>query len=476
MKPPTKPPTRPTTTPSTKRSTKASAEGPTKPSIKSTRPSTLAPLKRATKASTEAPTKPSIKSTKPSIPAPLKPLKQSTRASTELSAKPVTLPAKSTPSSTRQAGAAGEVLSRRALNRATLARQMLLRREKVKPVVAIERLLGLQAQNPRPPFVALWSRLDGFRREDLIAPIAQRDLVRATMMRATIHLFSRHDFVAFRPALQPMLTAGMRAVLKDRIAGIDVDLDALLAAARACFAENPCTFAELREHLIGRFPKLDERAMGYAVRMQLPLVQVPHADAPWAWPALADFVVAESWLDEPIAMQDATAHALALRYFAAFGPASVQDFQSWSGLAAMRAVVEELRPKLRTFRDERGRELFDLPQAPRPDPDEEAPVRFLAEFDSVLLGYAERTRIVADEHRPALLTKNLLVPATFLIDGFIAGRWTVETKKGIARLIVTPFIPVNKPTSAALTDEGGRLLRFLEPDAKTHAVEIARQA
>jgi hypothetical protein len=294
------------------------------------------------------------------------------------------------------------------------------------------------------------------------------------MMRATIHLMSRHDFVAFRPAVQPLLSAAMQAVLKDRMQGIDVAK--LIAAARACFEENPCTFAQLREHLIGRFPKLDERAMGYAVRMHLPLVQIPQAGAQWAYPAMADFVVAESWLDEAIAAEDAPPHALALRYFAAFGPASVQDFQSWAGLGAMRAAVEELRPKLRTFRDERGRELFDLPKAPRPDAEEEAPVRFLPEFDNVLLGYAERARIIADEHKPALATKNLMVPATFLVDGFIAGLWTAETKKGIARLVVKPLIALSKPARAALTDEGGALLRFLEPDAKTHAVDIAKRA
>src|SRR6266542_3686382 len=284
---------------------------------------------------------------------------------------------------------ADTTLSRRTLNRATLARQLLLRREKLKPVPAIERLLGLQAQIARPPFVALWSRLDAFRREDLIAPIEKRDLVRATMMRATIHLMTRHDFVAFRPVLQPLLTSAMHAALKDRLKGFD--FEKLISASRACFDENPCTFAELRAHLIGRFQKLDERAMGYAVRMQLPLVQIPQAGAQWAYPALADFVVAESWLDEALTTE--------LRYFAAFGPASVQDFQSWAGLGPMRAVVEELRPKLRTFRDERGRELFDLPKAPRPADDEEAPVRFLPEFDNVLLGSAERARIVTSTSR-----------------------------------------------------------------------------
>jgi hypothetical protein len=150
----------------------------------------------------------------------------------------------------------------------------------------------------------------------------------------------------------------------------------------------------------------------------------------------------------------------------------VQDFQNWTGLGGMRSVFDDLRPQLRTFRDERGRELFDLPKGPRPSADEEAPVRFLPEFDHVLLGYAERTRIIADEHRPALATKNLIVPAIFLVDGFVAGLWSVETKKGVARLIVKPLIPLSKQTRTALTDEGGALLRFIEPAAKSHLVDF----
>jgi hypothetical protein len=367
-------------------------------------------------------------------------------------------------------GGSADVLGPRALNRATLARQMLLRREKLGVVAAIERLLCLQAQNARPPFIALWSRLDAFRRADLLGPIDTRALVRATMMRATIHLLARQDYLAFRPVIQPVLSAGAERIFKDAL-GTKYAVDKLVAAARACFDAKPCNFAQLREHLLAQFPSLNERGMGYLVRMHLPLVQVPQAGAPWGYPAQADFAVAESWLDEPV-KTDAAAHALELRYFAAFGPASVQDFQSWTGLGSMRSVVEDLRPRLRTFRDERGRELFDLPKAPRPSADEEAPVRFLPEFDHVLLGYAERSRIVADEHRPALATKNLIVPAIVLVDGFVAGLWRVETKKGVARLIVTPLIRLSKQTRAELTDEGGELLRFIEPDAKTHAVDF----
>jgi Winged helix DNA-binding domain len=359
--------------------------------------------------------------------------------------------------------------SRRALNRATLARQMLLRREKVKPATAIERLAGMQAQLARPPFVGLWSRIEGFRRETLTRAIERREVVRATMMRGTLHLVSRADFLSFRAVLQPMLSQGVKAVLRDRANGLNVD--ALVAAARAYFDEMPRTFDGLRVHLRTRFPKLDERAMGYIVRMHLPLVQIPAAGATWAYPAAADFAVAESWLDQRLDADDRP-HTLALRYLAAFGPATLRDFQTWSAIAAAPGVVEELRPKLRTFRDERGRELLDLPKAPRPDEREEAPVRFLPEFDNLLLGFADRTRIIADEHRPLIYTKNLLVPATFLVDGFAAGTWKVERKKNLARLSVKPFGALTKRIRMSLAQEGEALLRFLEEDAPAISVEF----
>jgi Winged helix DNA-binding domain len=376
-------------------------------------------------------------------------------------------------SPTKQAKPAADALSPRALNRATLARQLLLRREKVKPAAAIQRLLCLQAQIARPPFVALWARLAPFTRADLLKPIDKRQLVRATMMRATIHLMAAADYLAFRPVIQPALSSGAERIFKDAIATYDVDK--LVAAARVCFDAKPCNFTELRAQLLEQFPKLNERAMGYLVRMHLPLVLIPQAGTEWGYASQADFMVAESWLDAPV-KTDTAAHALALRYLAAFGPASVQDFQGWTGLGGMKAVFDDLRPQLRTFRDARGRELFDLPNAPRPSADEEAPVRFLPEFDHVILGYAERTRIIADAHRPALQTKNLIVPAIFLVDGFIAGLWSVETKKGIARLLVKPLMTLGKPVRTALTDEGGALLRFLESEATSHVVDVEKRA
>jgi hypothetical protein len=365
------------------------------------------------------------------------------------------------------------VLSTRALNRATMARQMLLRREKVAPVTAVERLVAMQAQLARPPFVGLWSRLAGFTRATAAGPIARRDLVRATMMRGTIHLLSRRDFLAFRSVMAPVLARGMESVLRDRTKGFD--LDRVVAAARQCFGEKPRTFAELRTHLAGLFPKADERAMGYTVRMYLPLVLTPDDEAQWAYSGAADFAVADAWLGEPLATDEAP-HALVLRYFAAYGPASVQDFQSWSGLTAAREVVDALRPKLLVFRDDRGRELFDVPDAPRPDEDVDVPVRFLPEFDSVLLGYADRTRVMDAAHKPHIFTKNLLVPATFIVDGRIAGMWNIEfvKRQQTAMMVVRSFAALGRDAKKALGAEADALIGFLEPDAKHRTVTFDR--
>ena len=361
---------------------------------------------------------------------------------------------------------AEEVLGTRALGRATLARQMLLAREKGTALNAVERLAGLQAQLPRPPFLALWSRLQRFRPEDLAGLARDRKVVRATMMRGTLHLVTTKDYLAWRPALQPMLSAGMEAVLKGRARGLDIA--ALTAATRACLAEEPKTFEGIRAALKAAWPDLDERAMGYAVRMRMPLVQVP-ADTRWGWPGTASFAAAESWTGR--AMEStADLGVLVLRYLAAFGPAAVADAQAWSGLRGLKDTFEGLRPKLRTFRDERGRELFDLPRAPRPAADTPAPVRFLPDYDSLLLAHDDRTRVIPREHASRITTANLRVQPTFLADGVVAGTWRIERAKASAVLLLDPFRALSKPERAALVEEGTALLRFVESDAVTFAV------
>jgi hypothetical protein len=333
---------------------------------------------------------------------------------------------------------------------------LLLERERVSVGKAVERLAGMQAQEPKPPFVGLWSRIEGFEEEELRKALAGGKLVRAMAMRATLHLMSAKDYRALRPALDPVMDGAMKGALKSRSEGLD--LDRVLPAARKLLEKQPRGFKELRSLLSAQFPKANDRALGYAVRTQLPLAMVPSDDR-WGFPRVADFALVDGVSARP------APEKLALRYLAAFGPASAADFGAWSGLRGSKEVLERLRSKLRAFKDERGRELFDLPDAPRPDAGVPAPPRFLPEFDSLVLAYEDRSRVLSDEHRAKLTTKNLRVRATFLYDGLVRGSWSVEAKKAKATLILEPWERLTKQAMKELTAEGEALLRFVEPDA-----------
>lgn len=332
---------------------------------------------------------------------------------------------------------------------------------------AVGRLCGMQAQEPKPPYLGLWTRLDGFRASDLHGALHDRSLVRATMMRATLHLTTGDDYAAFRTALQPMLDSALR-VLGDRAKNLDVS--EVVPVARALFAGAPRTFNEARALLQQEFPDVNDRALGYTVRLCLPLVMVPTEDR-WGFPRNSRFTLADDWLGADLATEPATDELL-LRYLAAYGPASAADAQTWSGLAATGEAWERLRPGLRVFTDDKGRELFDLPDAPRPDEDVPAPARFLPEFDSLVLAHADRRRVIADAHRPSLTTKNLRVRAVFLWDGFAHGVWETEYKRKVATLRLRPFEPLPRAAIDELTAEGESLLRFLEPEAKETVVSF----
>jgi hypothetical protein len=344
---------------------------------------------------------------------------------------------------------------------------MLLQRQPVTVPEAVERLAGMQAQEPRPPFVGLWSRLKGFRREDLTAALQRRELVRGPLMRSTLHLAGATDFAAFRPALGPVMNDALRGI-GSRTKGLELS-DVLPAAAEILEAE-PRDFNELRALLSERFPEVDERALGYAVRTQLALVMVPSED-PWAFPKSAKFALAEDWLGK-LLPADATPDALVRAYLGAFGPASPADFTEWSGLRGARAAFEALGSELIVLADEDDRELFDLPKAPRPGPDVPAPPRFLPEFDNLVLAHADRTRVLADEHRGAVVTKNLRVRATFLLDGLVTGTWTVERRRGGAKLRLAPFETLPVGAAGPLVEEGEALLRFSEGGKVAVTVEL----
>jgi hypothetical protein len=360
-----------------------------------------------------------------------------------------------------------DALGQRAANRALLARQHLLRRWEGEPRSVVRHLLGLQAQAPAPPYFALWSRLARFTPDDLSRLILDRSVVRTALMRGTVYLVDAGDSLSLRPLLRPVLERALRnATYAPRLDGID--LPAVAAAGRALLEERPQTTAEAGAALAGRWPDRDPAALAFALRALLPLVQTPPRGV-WGAGGAPVCTTLEAWLGRPLDPQPSI-EDIVLRYLAGYGPASVADAQAWSGLTRLRPVFDGLRPRLCVFRDERGRELFDLPDAPRPDPDTPAPVRFVAPFDDLLLSHADRTRVISDEHRRAVFTQNGIVQATILVDGVVGGLWRTTRRRDLATLTVTPFQPLSTQDVEALTAEGLRLLDFAEPDAARHDV------
>jgi hypothetical protein len=343
----------------------------------------------------------------------------------------------------------------RELNRATLARQGLLERSDASPTAMIEQVLGLQAQEPKPPFIGLWSRIDGFDADDLRAALRDGDVVRATLMRATLHVMSKRDYTTLRSALQPALDSAMAGILKARGEGVVVD-DTLAAARKVLARGRKLTFDEIRDALREQFPDVDHRALGYVTRTGLPLTMVSTDDA-WGFPRDSQFTLAAKVDDKPATEE------LVRRYLAAFGPATPTDMQIWSGLKGLSAVFKDMEPDLEVV----DGKLYDLPGAPRPDADTPAPVRFLPAFDNMLLAHKDRTRIIDDEHRPKVVTKNLRIHPTFLVDGFVAGMWSVKATKRKATLTLEPFVKLTKKVQKELSDEGEALLRFSEPEVET---------
>ncbi|MFI0422357.1 winged helix DNA-binding domain-containing protein [Spongiactinospora sp. 9N601] len=358
------------------------------------------------------------------------------------------------------------VLSRRAINRATLARQLLLDRAEMPVIDAVEHLAGLQAQTPHTWYVGLWSRLRGFRGEMAAGPLAARELVRAALMRGTIHLVSARDCLALRPLVQPMIERSTMTTFGKRLTGVDPVR--LAAAARAHLAERPLTFAELGRLLAKEWPDHDAHALGQGARAWLTLVQVPPRGL-WGRSGPVAHTTAESWLG-PADVPAMTPQAMVLRYLAAFGPASVRDVQQWSGLTRLTEVMTGLG--LAEFRAEDGSRLFDLPDAPRPGPDVPAPARFLYDYDNLLRSHADRTRVVTDAYYAQNYDPYGWAVSSFLIDGFTAGDWRVTRQGRTSVLTLRPYSPLRDPDADDLTKEGTRLLGFLAPD-DAHDIRFA---
>lgn len=358
-------------------------------------------------------------------------------------------------------------LDNRSLNRALLARQLLLERAPMPVEAAIEHLVGLQAQAPDPPYFALWSRLTDFRFDELGALLEGRRVVRLALMRSTIHVVTAADAPALRAALQPALDAGFRSSMHNKkLAGLD--LAPIAAAGRRAVNDAPLTFGELGASLATRWPERDRDALAQAVRTAVPLVQVPPRGV-WGAGGQARHRSLEVWLNA-----DATAPmslaTLVCRYLAAFGPASVADIQAWSGLTRLGDIVEGLSSSglssaIVQFRSESGARLFDLPDAPRPGPDVPAPVRFVAPFDNVLLSHADRSRIISEPDRRRLFTANGIILGAVLLDGMVCAQWKFARQGPRATVRIEPFRPIPKRAALRILAEGRRLVRAAAPHA-----------
>jgi hypothetical protein len=350
------------------------------------------------------------------------------------------------------------VLTQRQLNRALLERQLLLRRRPLPVAAAVEHLIGMQAQVPQAPYAGLWSRLEDFDPAALSALVDGRAAVRLAMMRWTLHLVTARDCLALRPALQPLIE---RRMLSSQRRGLDgVDLAELAEAGRAVIEERPMLSTDVGRRLHERWPGANPFALRIALAALVPLVQVPPRGL-WGCSGRALHTTAERWLGVPFG-EPAPLDALVRRYLAAFGPASIADMRTWSGMGGLREVFEGLRPELVVYRDERGRELFDLPGAPLPGADTPAPPRLLPDFDNALLGHDDRSRITGD--LPPRMTV-AAQPRKFLVDGFVAGEWR-WVGKGAARTVrLTPYGRLAKADRAALDEEAERFVAFVRSAA-----------
>jgi Winged helix DNA-binding domain len=354
-----------------------------------------------------------------------------------------------------------------ALNRATLDRQLLLRRHERPARRAIEHLAGMQAQAPLAPYVGLWTRLAGFGPQDLKDLLTERSVVRAHVHRNTVHLLTAEDYLSFRPLFQPLRDRRLAGSFGRNLMGVDVDELGELAAG--LLSRTPLTRTQLATRLAERWPGHDPASLAYAATHRLYLVQVPPRGL-WGQTGPAAYMLAAAWLDgaapDPPPDPAATLDQLVLRYLGAYGPAAVNDIQAWSGLSRLREVTERLGARLRAFAGPDGARLFDLADATRPDPDVPAPPRFLPEYDNVLLSFADRGRIIPHTRPVPLPPGNGATTGTLLVDGLWQADWAITRGRDLAVLTVTPFGPLGlrvRVQAGAVAAEGGRLLEFAAP-------------
>lgn len=362
------------------------------------------------------------------------------------------------------------ILSLRQLNRTLLARQLLLERQNLDCSQAIEALGGMQSQIPNPPYIGLWTRLSGFSKPQLTAALETRAVARAPWIRSTLHLVTADDHQRFQAVIQPALAKGLRSFFGARAKRLDIER--LIAIAKPYLEAEEPAIGALRDKLQEHQPDEDKQAMAYAVRSYLPLVQVPPSGT-WGVGTRATYTTAESWLGMA-APTDLP--ALFGRYLAAFGPADVMDFQTWSGMTSLKARLNKTLSTLVVYRDASGRTLYDLPDQPIVDGDLPAPIRFLPEYDNILIGHKDRRRILPEAQRKRVFVSAGRVLGSVIIDGFVAAIWKVEREKERATLRVTLFEEQTADVLERIEAEGLALARFIDEDAPAHRLEFAAPA
>lgn len=364
----------------------------------------------------------------------------------------------------------GTVLDRRTLNRALLARQHLLERVALPVPFLIEHLVGMQAQVPRDPYIGLRARLRDFDPAELEHLLLERLAVRMTLMRTTLHLVTAGDATKLRSVVQEVCDRGFRlSPFRRRLDG--VGLDELQRAGRALLAEHPRTISERGLALIERWPDSDRQALAYAVRYQVPVVQVTPRGL-WGRSGAPRLAPLDSWLGPDQggdSSPDAALDETVLRYLRAFGPATAADVRTWPWLSGAGDVLGRLRPELRSYRDEAGRESLDVEDGMFADPDQPAPVRFLGEYDNVFLSHADRSRITGDLSWGATFARK----GSFFVDGVLAGAWGLKTSQDSVTLEVEPMKQLSAASQTEVVTEAEALLQFLAPGAISTRVLLA---
>jgi winged helix DNA-binding protein len=356
-------------------------------------------------------------------------------------------------------------VDRLTLNRALLERQLLLRRHAMGPVAAIEHVVVMQAQVPLAPYTGLWSRLEPFDPAAVGALLEEREAVRGWLHRATLHLVSARDYLGLRALLHPVAERALLSQFRRALDG--VDLAELAAAGQEVAAAGPVGTAELGRAVAPRWPGADPQVLGYGAHYLSPMLQLPPRGV-WGRTGRPRITTARAWLGaDPAPLAPGAVEALLRRYLAAYGPATPGDFRAWSGLPAAAEVFERLRGELVAFTDERGRELLDLPGAPRPDPATPAPPRFLPEYDNALLAHDDRARIIGAPFPPERIHQPVV-----LVDGFARATWRATREGMAATLEISPLADIPASQRAAVVAEGERLLAFLLPRATSRRVEF----